>query len=43
MYHRPMDVESIMWGATRTHVRQWNVTYPTSMDWRDMGFVTGVS
>ena len=43
MYHQPMDIETNIWGATRTHVRRFNVTFPTALDWRNMGFVSKVS
>ena len=42
MYHRTMDVDSNIWGATRIHARQFNMTIPTALDWRDMGFVSKV-
>ena len=38
-----MDPEANLWGARQTHIKRFNVTYPSSLDWRDMGFVTKVS
>lgn len=40
MYHQPMNTETNMWGATSSHVRQFNVTYLSTLDWRRMEFVS---
>ena len=38
-----MDPDANVWGATQTHVRRFNITFPSCLDWRDMGFVSKVS